>query len=352
MSNSLTWSLGISTYQRLDMLMRSLPLSIGQTYPPMEIVIVDSSENWDENKKRVLEAFSNNEKNIPFYYIEARERSTPAQRNQVVKNCKGDILFLIDDDSLMFPNCAEEIMKVYQADVHNEVVGVAASSDPQPPDAVPSAAVKSVPFGSKGRDGFTKVIRKFLIADDINIPHDKEWPNFRVPKSVSHLDVYPNMGIAGCFMTVRRQIALDEPFEELLSGYAAGEDIDASSRWQRHGCNLRANDAYLHHVVSPSGRPALLYLAATQVLNRIVLNRLYGSVPELSKKRLKRLCFRLLIIQALKDLRDLNLAFPRVKGVVLASAKIDQIFGMNEQKLRSWYPQVHQELLDKFGNSS
>jgi hypothetical protein len=44
-------------------------------------------------------------------------------------------VFLFDDDSLMYPDCAAEIMRVYDADTGRSVVGVNATNVAVPPDA-------------------------------------------------------------------------------------------------------------------------------------------------------------------------------------------------------------------------
>lgn len=350
MADSLSWSLGLATYERLDMLMRNISLSLGQTYPPLEIVIVDSSDNWLEHRRTVLDAFGDNELGIPISYLEARARSSSAQRNQVVEQCKGDVLFLLDDDSLMYPQCAEEIMKVYAADTYNEVVGVAAVDHPNSPDNLRSCTPPEPRIGSKDIGGVSGLLRSILGADAITIPHDEEWPNLRIPESVCHLNVRPNIGMAGCYMTVRRQMALAEPFEEMLGRYAAGEDIDACNRWQRHGCILRALDAPLHHAKAPTGRLGLYYVSAIQGLNRIVLNKLHGTAPERSIVRMRKLYFRLLIIQFLKDLRDLNFRFPRLRGTFFAARRISQIYSMSEQEVRLWYPTIQDTLFKRYGS--
>jgi glycosyltransferase involved in cell wall biosynthesis len=348
MSSNLTWSLALATYNRLEMLKRCIPLCLAQTYPPLEIVIVDSSENWSENKNAILEAFSGNEKNIPIKYLQAKIRSSSTQRNQAVNESSGDVLFLIDDDSLMYPNCAEEIMKVYQADSRNEIVGVAAVHNTVPPDSKDPEAAQEIKIGAKGQTGLTKYLRQLLRADHINIPHDGQWPNVYVPDSLSHLNVRPNKGVAGCFMTVRRESAIEEPFETLLRRYAAGEDMDASNRWQRKGCILRALDAQLHHVASPSARLGLYYISAIGGLNRIVLNKLHGTTPEVSLKQLKNMYARLLIINALKDIRGLNLSFPRTRGIFYAASNLKKIYSMDEDSLRNWYTKIQDELAEKY----
>ena len=56
------------------------------------------------------------------------------QRNQAIDLATSDILFFFDDDSLMHPRCAEEIMRVYEADSRALVQAVGAILDDRIPD--------------------------------------------------------------------------------------------------------------------------------------------------------------------------------------------------------------------------
>jgi glycosyltransferase involved in cell wall biosynthesis len=47
---------------------------------------------------------------ILWVYNSAEHRSSTLQRNQGLQLATADVVFLLDDDSLMYPTCAEEIM--------------------------------------------------------------------------------------------------------------------------------------------------------------------------------------------------------------------------------------------------
>ena len=76
---------------------------------------------------------------IRWHYVKAERRSSTSQRNQGVRAASTDVVFLCDDDSLMYPDCAAEIMRVYDADSGRSVVGVNATNVAVPPDASPEA---------------------------------------------------------------------------------------------------------------------------------------------------------------------------------------------------------------------
>jgi glycosyltransferase involved in cell wall biosynthesis len=119
-ATALTWALVVPTYMREDVLPRCLRLGAAQTRPPLEIV--DSSPGRKSTRERILREISPLWPGIRWHYVEAERRSITSQRNQGVRAASADVVFLFDDDSLMYPDCAAEIMRVYDADTGRSVV--------------------------------------------------------------------------------------------------------------------------------------------------------------------------------------------------------------------------------------
>jgi hypothetical protein len=120
-------------------LSRCFALGAAQTRPPLEIIVVDASPGWENTRERVLREIASLWPGIRWRYVEAERRSSASQRNQGVRAASADVVFLFDDDSLMYPDCAAEIMRVYDADSGRSVVGVNATNVAVPPDASPEA---------------------------------------------------------------------------------------------------------------------------------------------------------------------------------------------------------------------
>jgi cellulose synthase/poly-beta-1,6-N-acetylglucosamine synthase-like glycosyltransferase len=120
-------------------LSRCFALGAAQTRPPLEIIVVDASPGWENTRERVLREIASLWPGIRWHYVEAERRSSASQRNQGVRAASADVVFLLDDDSLMYPDCAAEIMRVYDADSGRSVVGVNATNVAVPPDASPEA---------------------------------------------------------------------------------------------------------------------------------------------------------------------------------------------------------------------
>ena len=119
------WSLCIATLNREDALLRTLEFAAAQTCPPDQVVIVDVSDNWEEIREKATALLAPHPA-ITLNYITSDVRSSATQRNRGLELCTSEIVFMIDDDSFMFPDCAAEILRVYATDTDQEVAAVCA----------------------------------------------------------------------------------------------------------------------------------------------------------------------------------------------------------------------------------
>ena len=110
----LNWALVVATYRREQILPRCLRLGVQQTRPPVEVIVVDASPGWDKTRDTILGGLAAEHPQIRWSYQAAEKRSLPAQRNQGIRQAHPDILFLVDDDSLMYSDCAEKIPIAFQ----------------------------------------------------------------------------------------------------------------------------------------------------------------------------------------------------------------------------------------------
>ena len=345
----LTWALVIATYKRAHVLTRCLRLAAEQTRPPDEIIVVDASPDWAETRDLVMHSIASQHPGIRWEYVAAEERSSATQRNQGVGMANADVVFLIDDDSLMYPDCAEQIMKVYEADPANAVAGVSSALVEEPPD---SRATEAIGCPSRGlvprqqRNWLARLVRRPLRADDIFVPYDQEFPVRSIPDSLSHLDIRQTRLMHGARMTFRREMALREPFDEIMERYASGEDSDTSYRISRHGMLLKAFKARLCHLQASNGRLSEFVVTALGAMNAAVLHRIYGVDYKRSYQLTKRLLRRRFVIQFLKDLSKRRLSLPHARGIWYAYRHLDDIFQRNEDELRRWYPQFQRRMIE------
>src|SRR5690606_9687252 len=111
---------------------------------------------------------------VRLVYLPAEVPSLTVQRNQAIAEAGADIVFMIDDDSFMHPDCAEEILRVYDADAKGEIAGIQATTAP-----MPDTLTFEAPQKQKGRPRTGGIARwlwrkVFLMnVEEGFIPYDK-----------------------------------------------------------------------------------------------------------------------------------------------------------------------------------
>jgi glycosyltransferase involved in cell wall biosynthesis len=346
-ASALTWSLVIATYNRRDILPRCLELATRQSRPPQEIIVVDASPDWAATRAQVLDTLAVRHPHIRWEYVQARRRSLSAQRNQGVRLAHGNVLFLIDDDSLMYPDCAAQILRVYEADRDRQVAGVMADESPMPPDEKsPETSVHSPVSGARRRFvNFKDALLRRLGVLDYLLPYDERLPERPVPANLSGLNLLPRSRLHGAWMTFRRELVQREPFEEILDAYAYLEDCDVSYRLARHGHLVMAQDAIICHLGSPGGRLSRFTLATLGALNALVLHRLHSPSRRRSISLYRSFLTKQLLVEAGRDLARGDASLPRARGVLGAMRQFHKVFSLSEPELRSWYPTFQADLL-------
>ncbi len=348
----LSWSLVVATYNRQDVLPRCLDLAARQTRPPREIIVVDASADWAAVRTRVLKELAPRHPAIRWEYVQAERRSGSAQRNQGVRLATADILFLIDDDSLMYPDCAEQILRVYEGDPERKVAGVMADEADAPPDLVNGEKAADTPLPAVAlspRPGRLREMKEWVLwwlaVQDYLLPYDPRDREYILPAGLKDMRLLPRDRLYGAWMTCRRELIEREPFDEVLDAYSYLEDADVSYRLARHGLLLLAQDALICHLKAGGGRLSVLTLATLGMANALVLHRLHSLDRRRSISVYRSFLTKQVGVQALRDLAQKDPSFPRARGAVTAFGVFRHIFTSTEPELRRWYPQFQRELL-------
>ena len=354
--NPLTWSLVVATYKREHILPRCLRLAAQQTQIPKEVVVVDASPDWERTKAFILQEFIDYYPQIPLIYVQAAVPSLTAQRNQGIDLASGDVLFLIDDDSLMYLDCAEEVMKVYEADLDHAIYGISAIPTPSPPDIDIYESGKLIPpthamvqpnaMVQPKQTRLRQFFKSLLLTDQTYfLPYDEDYPNQPIPQHLETLKIGRIQVMAGYSMTFRREILLKERFSEVLQRYAAGEDQDLSYRVSRHGAIVNAIDAHLCHLEISGGRLSQFQVTVLAALNPAILQQFHSPNRTLVNLKWRQILRRRLIINFLKDLSDKNFRCSRTVGVLYALLQLQQIYQRTPDELLQWYPEFQKKLL-------
>ncbi|NJO15788.1 MAG: glycosyltransferase [Thioploca sp.] len=356
-TETLTWALVIPTYQRQAILLRCLSCAAQQTLPPQEIIVIDASPDWQATYQQIMQTLANQHSSIDWKYLPANRLSSAAQRNQGIDLATADIVFLIDDDSLMYPECAQEVIRLYAQDTQHQVAGIMPKLEALPPDSQEqSGAVNNNPisFRSKLANGIKiyqaklRYIAKQLIKDDdIFIPYDFAFPKYTLPETLKNMATHPVPMIHGARMSYRREILTQVRFEETLERYAVNEDNDVCYRASRLGMLLHALQARICHLQTPEGRLTRFTTTALWGLNQVVLHRFHSANLQQFNQRFRQLLWQRLWTQALKDILDRRWTLPSARGIGFVLRHYQAILAMTSEQLQAEYPTFQQQLINR-----
>lgn len=353
-SERLTWALCVSTYNRLDMLELCVRHALKSTRMPAEIVICDASADWDGHRARIAPMAE--AAGVPLCYLPAPKKSLPAQRNHGIGAAAADILFLIDDDAFLHPECAEVILRVYESDRDRRIAAVSASDAPLP---------EATPLDAAGKDGANKaplidrllgssaLIRFFwtevlmMSAEKMFLPYDGTWhkPTEAEVAAYSASALFPVSLISGYRITVRRTIALAEPFDGDLLAYASAEDLDATYRFSRHGWNVVAVEGRIYHHEALAGRLKRQQSARLSVLNIAFFLRKHARHPLRQSLGFGVMLARRLLAEVLKDGLARRWQFPQLRGVAAAIPDSIRVLTHDRATLPAFYDGIQRKVL-------
>jgi glycosyltransferase involved in cell wall biosynthesis len=343
----MTWALCVATLNRIDMLETCVTCALAQTRPPSEIVIVDASDTWQSHHQRIAAIAA--PAGVPVVYIPAHRRSLPSQRNQGIAAASADILFLIDDDSLLYPDAAAEILRVYEAAPHGTVSAVGLSDRDDPPVAMSGSDAQKTDGGDNGAIGASLAgsslvhwIKRhvLLLGTDVMFMPYIRSSQPRTEKDARALglaDVTFSPMIGGCALTARREVALREPFEGELLSYSPMEDLDTTYRYLFHGVNLFAGRAGFHHFTSAGARIRRQQVAQLTMMNMAFFVARNSKARLRDSARFGLYAVRRTLAELLKDLLKKRWDLPQFRGALAAVPATVQILARSAPDLAPWY---------------
>lgn len=356
-----TWSVCIATLNRAEALQRAIHHVLQQTLLPEQIVIIDASPDWQASRDAIAAMLSDHPA-IRLDYVHSPVRSSATQRNEGIGLCSGDIIFLIDDDSFLYPDCAEQIQAIYAADPTGDVAAIRIYLADTPPPLSASVEVPGLErkvSGNRGEFGTLKNMalgnrlgrwfhRRILMQSIQETFLRYDGPRRRpLPATIRQFGVETVSFMPGCAMTVRRSVALAEPFDTALRYYAAYEDVDVSYRYAKHGHVLFTPRARLHHFEAASGRMDRRKIIAFQLLNMVVFLRRHAADPDDWTGRYQVMMYRRLLGEFLKDLLSGRTALPQMRGVLMARSYWRQLWAVPVDQLDDYYPELQRHILEK-----
>jgi glycosyltransferase involved in cell wall biosynthesis len=345
-----TWSLIICTLDRRAELLQALRCAVTQTLPPSEVIIVDASADWESTRveaERVLAVAPG----VRVVYVPSTRKSLPHQRNVGLGHSTGDVVFFLDDDSFMFPDCAEQVMRVYAADHERRIGGVTTMLADHPPALVAAPGLgPTAGTGAQAAGGPGLLSRAHALwnQDRLFIPYDGTYHGRGAGPTADVVDVEPVRLFHGCRMTFRADAVREVGgFEEALIGSAVGEDIDVSYRVSRKYALVMARRALLFHLQTVTSRPNRYRNTAHVILNGAALYCLNVDPHNRSTARVYGFALGRLALELLRDCAKLRGGLPSARGAFYALRKVPSIVGLSGDDLRERHLTLQSELFGK-----
>ncbi len=280
-------SLIICTYMRDQSLMNLLLSIKEQTVNPNEILVIDGS--LDDKTEQLFE--TNTFENLKYFKVDAQNRGLTKQRNYginlVSSNC--DVVCFLDDDTVLFPDCLEQLLQTYK--FYPQALGVGGyiaddtgfkyvGDDYKP-------TIDEFYFdGWKRKDSKRFVIRKKFGLDCNCAPG--VLPLFSHARSISFLPpsdkVYEVELLMGCIASFRKTVFDTLQFSTFFEGYGLYEDADFSIRVAKAGKIYLNTAAKLYHYHEASGRPNQYKYGKMVVRNGYHIWRTKNPNPSLKVK--------------------------------------------------------------------
>ena len=349
----LTYSVVIATCDRHDILPACVEHVLQQSRPPREIVIVDATLSWQSMKTQVEAKVGAHGRAIALHYEGAAVRSLTAQRNQGLALATGDVVFFIDDDSLMYPDCAKAIMAIYGTDAGRAIVGCQAALADAPPASDFELPMQKI-TGAKDlamRGRFMQWVNRYVFmmaADQMFLPYWGRRATTSNPALATSASTVPLLH--GCRMTFRRAELGHAPFDADLGSYAAAEDADASYRASRHGALVEVRGARIYHHTAASGRLRRGHAAELSAMNVAFLLRKNAGPGLGALLRLYVWLARRVLAEFLKDLFSGRLGFPQWKAMLRCTASAWELWFSRSRDLRQRYVDMQVEIAQRHGD--
>ncbi|AUH34975.1 glycosyltransferase family A protein [Paracoccus tegillarcae] len=366
---SLSWSLCIPTLNRIDVLELALRCALAQTRKPAQVIVIDAGDQPRANRDRLAPLFHG--QGISFIHEPANKRSSAVQRNQALSHVTSEITFFTDDDTLMFPDCAQTLMARYEADPDQRIAAIALVDVPQIPPAAqkaltaPDAARTPVLGVKKGgtaeqRDRLNRMNRTsglwrwfsrevlMFSVENMFVPYDRH----RKRPDVSGLPagarpVEQIRHLPGYGMSVRSDIARRESFNPYLLAYCPCEDLDASYRWGRHGLCVVAPDARVRHHEVQASRIGRREATSLGISNNALFIHTNSDSPIRHRLAFAIYVARRLLGETLKDAATRRFTFPQARGVLDAIPSAIGIFRRPLSEAQDWYDDRQKRLLSR-----
>lgn len=352
----LSYDVVIATKNRIEALKISIPLILNQSHAPAKLIIVDASDNYETVNRTVTEVMADSPVKLE---IMNSEPNSAQQRNIGLKYVESPVVMFPDDDSLWWPGVAEAIMRIYERDENQDIIGVAADlAKSPPPQAQLINSEKRMLLKDRFRQkilGFRHKLNCKIGSDPMYILGRSFWEGRNIPGWLINENASLTEYMAGCRMSFRTDgIRSVGGFDQDLGafvGWAAYEDAAASYAVMSKKVLVTAHNAKVCHYTFPSQRGGGFELGFINQFNRAYIICRYSPHGSASRRALKRFgCYK-----ALQYLSSVYGQFGRGRlwGHIQALRAMKVLLESPPECLRDYYLELCQKnLKDEYQNNT
>lgn len=268
----------IVTRNRTDALEISIPLLLSSERKPRRLIVIDSSDDHGPIKEIVEKHGRSFDGEL--FVEHTGEPGITRQRNLGLKHVISPVVFYPDDDSLVFPNTIEEMMRVYEADEEGVVAGVCSAEAFTPPAGTLGTEAYQTTFSEKVRQLIAK--RRFQIERKL-FPDPFLKVGLQIQEKHRRLNWFEEENVVvvewmtGFRMSYRTDTIRRVGFNEAFDRYCLFEDVDASFAVADFGLIVGARKAEIYHHKYPARRDGGFTLGFTQILNKAYVIHKYSD---------------------------------------------------------------------------
>ncbi len=335
---TVSYSTVIATRNRPNALALSLPLLLGQSRRPDRIVVVDSSDDVTAN--RTLIGNLSQHTPIPIEHILSAAGSS-LQRNIGIRRVTSDVTFFPDDDSLVYPEALEKMLRIYDLDTLGRIGGVCGLEVARPPSGVmPCIAASSTRQSNWLRKRLTRMrlaLERDQFPDPMKLAARRLYDDMPAPERWLEAENAVRVEwMTGFRMSFRTDAIREFGFNEALGPYALYEDVDAGLRVLSRGKSLvAALDAHIYHDRAPERRTDGRQFGVINILNRSYVAMRSGVADENLKSAIRRYAwFRTMQFRASSDG---NFGRDRYLGAQAAQKVLNGLLSSRPENLEEVY---------------
>jgi GT2 family glycosyltransferase len=248
----------LCTHRRPASVQRFLRTVATQSRRPDELLVVDASPG-DETERIV--AGEHTRCPVAYWRVAGPLRGLTRQRNFALARVAHDLVAFFDDDVVLDEHCLAELERAHR--LADDIVGIGCFAEPFTPPTRLWKIRRVLGIVPHLRPGS-------YTTSGMSIPWRFHEPTDRLVEG----DWLP-----GCAMMVKTRTARQLLFDESLTGYGQGEDLDFSLRLRTRGRLAVAGAARCLHLHEPAGRPDALKLGQMEISNRYRIWRRHHRAP-------------------------------------------------------------------------